>query len=480
LQSIQAETNPPIEEGEIAESDGPSLNGKRQDDIEKALREKALNQLRAQKPELSQPDDAESDGSPPSIPEAPSPEPQTEELPAFLSACRNVDEAFDGQIRIDEGAYGVVFQATDSRTGEKVALKRVKLTKEREGFPITALREVTILLRLKHPNIINVREVVLDRSMQKVYMAMDYAEHDLKGLMEVMRHPFSQSEVKSLMQQLLSAVDYMHEQWIVHRDLKLSNLLYTNRGELKVCDFGLARSYGDPLRNMTSLVVTLWYRAPELLLGCTPLAPHSGPQYRYSVPIDMWSCGCIFAEILVDEPLFPGKGEHNQLDLIFKLLGTPKEESWPGWSQLPGAKIQWKAHPKNNLRSKFKNPAKGFAGGDGGGVLTDAGYDLMMGMFTYNPENRITARKALQHKYFKDYPPPADRDLMPRYPATQDANKKKRRRERTPELVKNDDQDDEARYATNTDRNYTLPTENQRGLKDQLLRQLAAMDKARK
>lgn len=155
-------------------------------------------------------------------------------IPLNLSSCRNVDVAFEGQIRIDEGTYGVVFQATDTQTGEKVALKRVKLQKEREGFPITALREVTLLLRLKHPNIINVREVVVDRTLQKVYMVMDYCEHDLKGLMEVMRHPFTQSEVKSLMRQLLAAVGYMHSCWILHRDLKLSNLLYTNRGELKV------------------------------------------------------------------------------------------------------------------------------------------------------------------------------------------------------------------------------------------------------
>jgi len=509
-----------VEDGEIEEddADGAPLNGKTNAEIEHELREKALSQLRSSKKPEETDDAMEADGAPLAPLAQPSPSPPPPPLldeapkrpssqmnrissqpaiaadpvpdhrgpiPFCLSQCRNVDEAFENQLRIDEGAYGVVFAATERSTGEKVALKRVKLTKEREGFPITALREVTILLRLKHPNIVNVREVALDRSMQKVYMVMDFAEHDLKGLMDVMRNPFTQSEVKSLMKQLLAAVDYMHTQWIVHRDLKLSNLLYTNRGELKVCDFGLARSYGEPLRAMTSLVVTLWYRAPELLLGCTPLASVSGPQYRYSTPIDMWSCGCIFAEILLDEPLFPGKGEHNQLDLIFKLLGTPSEKAWPGYQKLPGAKIQWKVHPKNSLRSKFASPAKSFmaqsfAGGSGGAVLTDAGYDLMIKLLTYDPDKRITAKDALNHGYFRQHPPPQECELMPTYPPTQDANKKKRRREKTPELLKNDDQDDERRFENNEDRKYTLPTENQRASKEQLLRQLAQMDEARK
>lgn len=229
---------------------------------------------------------------------------------------------------------------------------------------------------------------------------------------------------------------------------------------------------------MTSLVVTLWYRAPELLLGCVPLASQSHPQYKYSTPIDLWSCGCIFAEILLDEPLFPGKGEHNEVDLIFKCLGTPTESSWPGWSKLPGAKnIQWKHNTKNNIRSKFSSPTIGFAGGHGGAVLTDAGYQLMMELLAYNPEKRISAEAALNHKYFRDKPLACEPVDMPTYPATQDANKKKRRREKTPELMKNEDQDDEFRYERNSDRKYALPQTDQRGMRDQLLKQLAQMEK---
>ena len=155
-----------------------------------------------------------------------------------------------------------------------------------------------------------------------------------------MRTPFLASEVKTLMLQLLSAIAFCHDNWIVHRDLKTSNLLMNNRGQIKVADFGLARTYGEPLGSMTQLVVTLWYRAPELLMGSAD----------YSTAIDLWSIGCIFGELIQKDPLLPGKGEIDQVNRvrrraglwltpqIFKLLGRPTEEAWPGYSKLPNAK----------------------------------------------------------------------------------------------------------------------------------------------
>lgn len=139
---------------------------------------------------------------------------------------------------------------------------------------------------------------------------MDFIDHDLKGLMQDMRSPFLQSEIKTLMLQLLSAVALMHDNWIIHRDLKTSNLLLNNRGEIKVADFGLARKYGSPMGNMTQLVVTLWYRAPELLLGAK----------EYTTAIDMWSVGCIFAELLNNEALLPGRSEIDQLDRVNQMF----------------------------------------------------------------------------------------------------------------------------------------------------------------
>lgn len=231
-----------------------------------------------------------------------------------LQGCRSVEE-FKCLNRIAEGTYGIVYRAQDKRTEEIVALKRLKMEKEKDGFPITSLREINTLLKGQHPNIVTVREIVVGSNMDKIFIVMDYVEHDFKTLMETMQHrkqSFLPGEVKCLTQQLLKAVAHLHDNWILHRDLKTSNLLLSHKGILKVGDFGLAREYGSPLKAYTSVVVTLWYRAPELLL-CSK---------EYSTPIDMWSVGCIFAEFLSMQALFPGQSETDQLNKIFKVSNT--------------------------------------------------------------------------------------------------------------------------------------------------------------
>lgn len=236
------------------------------------------------------------------------------DLPPYFPAiqgCRSVEE-FQCLNRIEEGTYGVVYRARDKRTDEIVALKRLKMEKEKEGFPITSLREINTLLKGQHPNIVTVREIVVGSNMDKIFIVMDYVEHDLKSLMETMRHKkqgFVPGEIKCLLKQLLGAVAHLHDNWILHRDLKTSNLLLSHKGILKVGDFGLAREYGSPLKAYTPIVVTLWYRAPELLLCCK----------EYSTPIDMWSVGCIFGELLLMNALFPGKSEVDQLNRVFKV-----------------------------------------------------------------------------------------------------------------------------------------------------------------
>lgn len=327
----------------------------------------------------------------------------------YLHGCRSVD-AYARIGRIDEGTYGVVSKARDKRSGAIVALKQVKMSADacHEGFPVTALREANVLLALDHPNIVKVREMVVGSTPDKIFMVMDYAENDLKTVMESkMTQPFLQSEAKSLLQSLLRAVAYMHDHWYIHRDLKTSNLLYDSRGVLKVCDFGLARKFGSPIRAYTQLVVTLWYRAPELLLGAT----------TYSTAVDMWSVGCIFAEILLLKPLFPGRGEIDQMDQIFKLLGAPTEENWPRLLvDCPNAQaIRWKWQKKSRLRDKFPL-ATAYSGG--GCSLSNAGFDLLSRLLAYDPKQRISAQDALAHEYFREAPAPKAQEMMPTFPSS--------------------------------------------------------------
>ncbi|WCJ38694.1 Protein kinase superfamily protein [Euphorbia peplus] len=350
----------------------------------------------------------------PGTPEPAGPPPRSVNM---LMGCRSVDE-FERLNKIDEGTYGVVYRARDKKTGEIVALKKVKMEKEREGFPLTSLREINILLSFHHPSIVDVKEVVVGSNLDSIFMVMEYMEHDLKALMESMKQPFSQSEVKCLMLQLLEGVKYLHDNWVLHRDLKTSNLLLNNRGELKICDFGLARQYGSPLKPYTHLVVTLWYRAPELLLGAK----------LYSTAIDMWSLGCIMAEMLSKEALFNGKTEVDQLDKIFRILGTPNETIWPGFSKLPGVKVNFVKHQYNLLRKKF--PATSFTGSP---VLSDAGFDLLNKLLTYDPEKRITAEAALNHEWFREVPLPKSKDFMPTFPAQHAQDRRLRRMMKSPD-----------------------------------------------
>ncbi|XP_014661785.1 PREDICTED: cyclin-dependent kinase 11A-like isoform X2 [Priapulus caudatus] len=337
----------------------------------------------------------------------PSPVELRPELPDYYPAiqgCRSVEE-FNCLNRIEEGTYGVVYRARDKKTEEIVALKRLKMEKEKEGFPITSLREINTLLKAQHSNIVTVREIVVGSNMDKIYIVMDYVEHDLKGLMESMKQPFLVGEVKTLLIQLLRAVAHLHDNWILHRDLKTSNLLLSHKGILKVGDFGLAREYGSPLKQYTPIVVTLWYRAPELLLGTK----------TYSTPIDMWSVGCIFAEFLTMKPLFPGKSEIDQLNRIFKELGTPSEKIWPGYSELPAVKkVTFANHPYNALRNKF------------GSYLSDHGFDLINRFLTYDPKRRISSDEALKHAYLKESPLPVDPSMFPTWPAKSEQMPRKR------------------------------------------------------
>ena len=270
----------------------------------------------------------------------------------------------------------------------------MRMDREKYGIPVSGLREISILLNCNHENIVRLREIAVGRSLESMFLVMNYCEQDLASLLDNMQTPFSESQVKCIMKQVLRGLRYLHSSFIVHRDLKVSNLLMTDKGCVKIADFGLARWYGLPLKPMTPKVVTLWYRAPELLLNSE----------NQTTAIDMWSAGCILGELLDHKPLLPGRSEINQLEMIIDLLGTPNDHIWPGLSSLPTLQdFTLKQQPYNNLKHKFP-------------WLSSAGLRLLNFLFMYDPNKRATADECLQSSYFKEAPHPCDPKLMPSFP----------------------------------------------------------------
>ncbi|KXX79010.1 Serine/threonine-protein kinase ppk23 [Madurella mycetomatis] len=330
--------------------------------------------------------------------------------------CRSV-ENYDKLNDIEEGAYGWVSRARQLATGKVVALKRLKIDpKDRSGLPVTGLREIQILKDCDHRNVVKLQEVVVGEDTSKIeniFLVLEFIEHDLKSILEDMPEPFLASEVKTLLLQLASGVSYLHDNWILHRDLKTSNLLLNNRGQLKIADFGMARYVGDPPPKLTQLVVTLWYRAPELLLGAA----------RYTSAVDMWSVGCIFGELLTREPLLQGRNEVDELTKIFELCGIPTEESWPSFRRLPNARGL-------RLPSKASSAMTGSAIRAKFPLLTTAGVSLLNGLLALDPEKRPSAKEILAHEYFKQDPKPKQEAMFPTFPSK--AGQERRRRRETP------------------------------------------------
>ncbi|KAF9005156.1 kinase-like domain-containing protein [Cyathus striatus] len=280
------------------------------------------------------------------------------------------------------GTYGVVYKARDINTNEIVALKKIRLEAEDEGVPSTAIREISLLKELKDVNIVRLLDIV--HADQKLYLVFEFLDVDLKRYIETGNQnntPIPPHIVKKFTHQLNSGLLYCHSHRILHRDLKPQNLLIDREDNLKLADFGLARAFGIPMRTYTHEVVTLWYRAPEVLLGSR----------HYSTAIDMWSVGCIFAEMAMQgAPLFPGDSEIDQIFKIFRILGTPNEEVWPGVSQLPDYKPSFPQWSRQELSKVV--PA-----------LDEAGLDMLKRTLTYDSARRISAKRALHHPYFADY-----------------------------------------------------------------------------
>lgn len=239
---------------------------------------------------------------------------------------------------------------------------------------------------------------------------MPFISHDLKTLLVTLTTPFLPSETKLLLTQLTSALSYLHTNHILHRDLKTSNLLLSNTGDLLLADFGMARyTSSPPPPHLTQLVVTLWYRAPELLLGTT----------TYTSAIDIFSLGCIFAELLTNAPLFPGKNEVDQISRIFSLLGTPTSTSWPGFRSLPNAKALHPVLSKAPEISSRLAPTM-FP------YLSTAGLELLTDCLSLNPADRPSADEILGHRYFREEPRAKAKEMMPTFPSKGSGEKRRK------------------------------------------------------
>merc|ERR1719410_982725 len=264
----------------------------------------------------------------------------------------------------------------------------MKIDSEEEGVPSTALREIALLKELPHPNIVELLEVCC--SFKKMVLVFEFLENDLKKYMRSRGRQLEPAKIKSLSFQLCRGVEFCHANRVLHRDLKPQNLLIDSRLRLKIADFGLARAYTVPIPKYTHEVVTVWYRPPEILLG-SPL---------YSVPVDMWGVGCILAEMATGQPLFGGDSEIDTIFKIFQKLGTPTTEQWPGVSDLPDFKAsfpKWQAKGWENIRNTKAQ-------------LGPTGVDLLERLMVYDPQRRLSARRALQHPYFADATLPESAD----------------------------------------------------------------------
>ena len=394
-----------------------------------------------------------------------------------------------------EGTFGEVHKARHTQTGQLVAIKRIILHREKNGFPVTSLREIRYLKWFHHKNIIplltmaystitltktaakktmdllensssstlstlnttgstadlagkaiplghknalhgsssvaaaaamavgssgNVLSMMLDgiaglgtdKIIDSFYMVFPYMDHDLHGLIANPQVHFTPAQAKYYMREILEGIAYMHDRQIIHRDIKSSNILLSNNGELRIADFGLAQQYCSARREYTPGVVTSWYRPPELLLGSRV----------YGTAIDMWGVGCIFLEIARKRIAFPGDSDLAQLKLIAELCGKPTLSDWPDLAKMP----DYPSLNYDGMLSATSNPSgqrriRESLTAEFGACFAD----LLDGILQYDPAKRTSAKDALKHSYFSTLPLPAEPRSLPSYPTSHEYDIKK-------------------------------------------------------
>ena len=288
---------------------------------------------------------------------------------------------------VGSGTYGKVFKAIHVYTKNMVALKKIRMEGERDGYPVTAVREIKLLQSLNHANIVQLQEVMVEKN--DCFMVFEYLSHDLTGLLNHPTFKLQHAHKKHLAKQLFEGLDCLHRRGVLHRDIKAANILVSNTGQLKLADFGLARFYAKRRQlDYTNRVITIWYRPPELLLGET----------QYGPAVDVWSAACVMVEIFTKHAIFPGDGhEINQLEKIYNVLGTPTRSEWPGLVDMAWFELLRPTERKpNTFAEKYKER------------LTPAAFELLQAMFLYDPAKRPTASDVLEHPYFTiEEPTPA-------------------------------------------------------------------------
>lgn len=293
----------------------------------------------------------------------------------------NKESKYIRTTKLGEGTYGVVYRAKDQKGQEIYALKKIRLQAEEEGIPSTAIREISLLKELNHINIVKLYEVL--HSPKKLTLVFEYVEQDLKKILDMAKGKGLDIKfTKNLLYQLLRGVDHIHKYKVLHRDLKPQNLLINKDNILKIADFGLARGYGIPVKNYTHEVVTLWYRPPDVLLG----------NKTYGTTVDMWSIGCIFAEMASGKPLFTGNSEVDQLKKIFEIMGTPTDNYASSLKELP----EWGVGDNNFEEKKPQNFKELIPN------LDNEGIDLLQKFLQLEPDKRISCEEALKHPFFDD------------------------------------------------------------------------------